>query len=97
MTALERVESGVFTVENSVSAEDFIKSNDKASFLMPPQDVVDYPIITLNEKQTERLFNGLYDIYDLADGIYKVFCPDGFYGVGDVKDGKIKVKAYVRT
>ena len=97
MTALERVESGVFTVENSVNAEDFIKSDDKASFLMPPQDVVDFPIITLNEKQTERLFNGLYDIYDFADGTYKVFCPDGLYGIGEVKDGKIKVKAYVRT
>ena len=97
MSALERVESGVFTIENSVKAEDFIKSDDKASFLMPPQDAVDFPIITLNERQTERLFNGLYDIYDFADGTYKVFCPDGFYGVGEVKDGKIKVKAYVRT
>ena len=97
MTALERVESGVFTVENSVLAEDFIKAEDKASFLIPPQDVVDYPIITLNEKQTERLFNGLYDIYDYPDGIYKVFCPDGFYGVGDMRGGKLKVKAYVRT
>lgn len=96
MSALERVESGVFTVENSVNAEDFIKSNDKASFLMPPQDAVDFPIINLDAKQTERLFNGLYDIYDFADGTYKVFCPDGFYGVGEVKSGKIKVKAYVR-
>lgn len=97
MSALERVESGVFTVENSVNAEDFIKSNDKASFLMPPQDAVDFPIINLDAKQTERLFNGLYDIYNFADGTYKVFCPDGFYGVGEVKSGKIKVKAYVRT
>ena len=97
MSALERVESGVFTVENSVNAEDFIKSNDKASFLMPPQDAVDFPIINLDTKQTERLFNGLYDIYNFADGTYKVFCPDGFYGVGEVKSGKIKVKAYVRT
>ena len=97
MSALERVESGVFTVENSVNAEDFIKSDNKTSFLMPPQDVVDFPIINLDARQTERLFNGLYDIYDFEDGTYKVFCPDGFYGVGEVKNGKIKVKAYVRT
>ena len=97
MTALERVESGVFTVENSVNAEDFIKAEDKASFLIAPQDVVDFPIITLNAKQTERLFNGLYDIYDYSNGTYKVFCPDGFYGVGEMKEGKLKVKAYLRT
>ena len=97
MTALERVESGVFTLENSVKAEDFINSEDKASFLIAPQDVVDYPSIILNAKQTERLFNGLYDIYDYPDGTYKVFCPDGFYGVGEMTSGKLKVKAYVRT
>lgn len=97
MTVLERVESGVFTLENSVKAEDFINSEDKASFLIAPQDVVDYPSIILNAKQTERLFNGLYDIYDYPDGTYKVFCPDGFYGVGEMTSGKLKVKAYVRT
>ncbi len=97
MTALERVESGIFTIENSVKAEEFIKATDKESFLISPQDVVDYPIINLNAKQTERLFNGLYDIFDIADGTYKVFCPDGFYGVGEMREGKLKVKAYVRT
>ena len=97
MTALERVESGIFTVENSVKAEDFVKSTDKQSFLIPPESVVDYPTITLNAKQTERLFNGLYDIFDYPNGTYRVFCPDGFYGVGDIKDGKLKVKAYIRA
>ena len=97
MTALERVESGIFTVENSVKAEDFVKSTDKQLFLIPPESVVDYPTITLNAKQTERLFNGLYDIFDYPNGTYRVFCPDGFYGVGDIKDGKLKVKAYIRA
>lgn len=97
MTALERVESGIFTVENSVNAQDFVNSTDKNSFLIPPQEVVDFPIITLNAKQTERLFNGLYDVFDYENGTYRVFCPDGFYGVGEMKDGKLKVKAYLRT
>ncbi len=97
MTALERVESGIFTVENSVKAEDFVNSFEKESFLIPPEKVVDYPTLTLNEKQTERLFNGLYDIFDKPDGTYKVFCPTGFYGVGEMKNGKLKVKAYIRS
>lgn len=97
MTALERVESGIFTLENSVNAEDFINSNDKSSLLIPPHEVVDYPCINLNAKQTERLFNGLYDKLDYPNGTYRVFCPDGFYGVGELIDGKLKVKAYVRA
>lgn len=97
MTALERVESGVFTVENSVCAEKFIKAEHKETFLIPPETVVDYPKIYLDDKQTVRLFNGLYDIFDYQDGTYRVFCPTGFYGVGEMKGGKLKVKAYVRS
>ena len=40
---------------------------------------------------------GLYDYFDYPNGTYKVFCPDGFYGVGELIDGKLKVKAYIRT
>ena len=45
---------------------------------------------------TERLYNGLYDDYDYPDGIYRVYSPTAFYGVGEVRGGKIKVKAYLR-
>ena len=57
---------------------------------------MDFPEIFLDALHAERLFNGLYDRFDFADGKYKVYAPDGFYGVGEVKDGKIKVKAYIR-
>jgi len=96
MTALERVQSGIFTIENSVKAEDFVKAEDKQSFLIAPDKVVDYPIINLNEKEAERLFNGLYDVFEYPDGTYSVYAPDGFYGVGDLKSGKLKVKAYLK-
>lgn len=96
MTSLERVQSGIFTIENSVKAEDFVKSDNKHDFLIPPEKVVDYPIINLTEKEAERLLNGLYDVFNYDDGTYRVFAPDGLYGVGELKGGKLKVKAYLR-
>lgn len=97
MTDLVRTKSGVFEIDDSVKLEDFISSNDKNSFIIPPERVVDYPEITLTERETTRLFNGLYDLFPIPDGRYKIFCPDGFYGIGDVTDGKIKIKAYIRN
>ena len=90
-----RTASGVFKIENSIKAEDFINAEKKQSLLIPADNAVDFPVIVLNEEQTKRLFNGLYDEYDYSDGVYRVYSPQGFYGVGEVKNGKIKVKAYV--
>lgn len=96
MTSLTRTASGIFRIENSVTAEEFTSAVYKSALLVPPDEVIDYPIIRLDERQTERLYNGLYDVYDYPDGIYKVYSPIAFYGVGEVKNGKIKVKAYLR-
>lgn len=95
MTSLVRTASGVFKIENSIKAEDFINAEKKQSLLISADNAVDFPVIVLNEEQTKRLFNGLYDEYDYSDGVYRVYSPKGFYGVGEVKNGKIKVKAYV--
>ena len=97
MTDLVRTASGIFSIENSVKLEDFVLSDDKEKMLSPPENVISYPEIRLNEIETTRLFNGLYDKFSYPDGRYKIFAPDGFYGVGDVTDGKIKVKAYIRA
>ncbi len=96
MTSLTRTASGIFRIENSVTAEEFTSAAYKSALLVPPDEVIDYPIIRLDERRTERLYNGLYDVYDYPDGIYKVYSPTAFYGVGEVKNGKIKVKAYLR-
>lgn len=96
MTSLKRTASGVFRIENSVSAEDFVNASDKSALLLSPDCVVDFPCLYLSERETVRLFNGLYDIFEKPDGIYRVYAPDGFYGVGEMTDGKLKVKAYLR-
>lgn len=96
MTDLVRTKSGVFGIENSVKAEDFLLADNKDGFLIAPEHVVFFPEIRLNERESVRLFNGLYDVFPYSDGLYKIFAPDGFYGIGEVKGGKIKTKAYIR-
>lgn len=97
MTDLIRTKSGVFEIENCVKVEDFISEEDKEGLLIAPENVVNYPEIRLTEKEATRLYNGLYDEFPFGDGVYKVFAPDGFYGIGEVNGGKIKVKAYIRS
>ena len=96
MTDLVRKSSGVFDVGDSVDADVFVSAEDKKSLLIPPDEVVSFPVLRLTEREAIRLFNGLYDRFDLPDGIYRVYEPNGFYGVGVLTAGKLKVKAYLR-
>ncbi len=96
MTALERSASGIFHIDNSVTLEELSKAENIGDYIIPPQDAVDFPILNLSENEAIRLYNGLYDDFDKPNGTYKVFEPDGFYGVGEITDGKLKVKAYIR-
>ncbi|MBO4262347.1 MAG: hypothetical protein J5903_01015, partial [Clostridia bacterium] len=96
MTSLIRTASGVFRAEDSIKAEDFINAHDKEAFLIRPDEVVDFPKIFLDAIRAERLFNGLSDDFVYTDGTYRVYSPDGFYGVGEMKNAKLKVKAYLR-
>ena len=83
-------------MDSSVTAERFANAEDKKSLLIPPDEVVSFPKLELTEREAERLFNGLYDRFSFPDGIYRVYEPNAFYGVGILTDGKLKVKAYIR-
>lgn len=96
MTDLVRRSSGIFDMDSSVTAEEFANAEDKKSLLIPPDEVVSFPKLELTAREAERLFNGLYDRFSFPDGIYRVYEPNGFYGVGILTDGKLKVKAYIR-
>lgn len=96
MTDLVRKSSGIFDMDSSVTAERFANAEDKKSLLIPPDEVVSFPKLELTEREAERLFNGLYDRFSFPDGIYRVYEPNAFYGVGILTDGKLKVKAYIR-
>ncbi len=96
MTKLVRTRSGVFTAENSVAFDELKESASPERYLLPSDSAVDFAKLALTAAQAERLLNGLYDEYDLPDGLYRVYNENAFWGVGQVADGLIKMKAYVR-
>ena len=95
MTSLVRTSSGPFTILNSITCQQ-LEDADAEKYLIKPQDVLNFPVVVLNEKQAKRMVDGLFDEYDLADGLYKVFSGQEFWGVGIVNNRLLKMKVYVR-
>ena len=53
--------------------------------------------LILTENQSKKLLNGVFDeVYELSDGLYRVYAVDQFWGVGEVENKKLKMKSYVR-
>lgn len=97
MTALDRLSAGVFTYENGVDVErvrDLVDDIEK--YLIYPDKVLDYTKLILTEYQATRVINGLYDEYPLKDGLYRVYKEEYFWGVGEIKNCKLYMQAYVR-
>ncbi len=96
MTALERIECGFFTKESSITVEQLEAQENPYDLLIKSDDVLPYESVILSKVQAEKLINGVYEHYDLKDGIYKVYCESEFWGVGRCSNGKIVIKPYVR-
>lgn len=71
MTKLVRTRSGVFTAENSVAFDELKESASPERYLLPSDSAVDFAKLALTAAQAEMLLNGLYDEYDLPDGLYR--------------------------
>lgn len=96
MSALKRTACGVFTEANGVSVEELKSSADPEKFIIPADCAVDFPKVALSDKQATRILNGLFDNYGLADGLYRVYNGEEFWGVGKSEDGVLKITSYVR-
>ena len=79
MTALKRTRSGIFTLENSVTVEELLDSDNPQQFIIPTDEVVSFEKLRLSALQAERLLNGLYDSYEVVDGLYRVYNQDEFW------------------
>lgn len=96
MSKLTRSVSGIFTLENGVSVEEFKASSNPEKYLISPDLAVDFPKVVLTNNQATRILNGLFDKYELQDGLYRVYNENEFWGVGSSKKGVLKIDAYVR-
>ena len=96
MTKLERSQSGIFTTQNGVTLEEFKNSPNPEKYLIPAEDAVDYEKVVLTNEQATKILNGVFTKYPLKDGLYRVFNESEFWGIGEVIQGILKIKAYVR-
>ena len=95
MSALNRTQSGIFTLQNAVPFDFFTQDpsvEELEKYLIPTETVLPFEALSLTEKGVERIFGGQFVTVDVADGIYKIYTADGFYGLAEVVGGKAKAK-----
>lgn len=96
MSKLKRTASGVFCIENGVTVQEFMDSDNPMKYILPPDVAVSFPKIRLSGKQAQKILDGVYEDYGFEDGTYRVYNEDEFWGVGVADKGRLKIKAYVR-
>ena len=95
MSALRRTQSGIFTLENAIPFSFF--ENDPAieelqTRMIATEKVLPFDRLMISEKNAEKLFHGQIVSCEQADGLYKLYQDELFYGIAEVKDGKAKAK-----
>ena len=93
MSALNRTQSGCFTLPEAVDFELLQQDpsiEELEKYLIPTQNVLPFEDLWLSEKDSQKLFNGQRVAVETADGLYKIYKDGAFYGVAEVKDGLAK-------
>lgn len=96
MTALERLQSGIFTLENAFSIEDIVDNFSEEKMLIKPDSVLTFEKINLSNRRTDDILNGRLFTLDMDDGFYSVYGRNEFIGVGKIEDKTLKIKAYIK-
>ena len=95
MSALQRTQSGLFTLENAVpfSVLEFDPSVEELEkYVLPTESVLPFETLVLLGKAEERFYNGLAVPTEKEEGLYKVYKDGAFYGLAEVKNGMAKAK-----
>ena len=78
MEALRRVSAGSYTLEQAVSLQALIETDDPGKYLIPVDSMfASFEQVTLTPKQTLRCRNGNSFSVDLVDGTYRAYSPEG--------------------
>lgn len=96
MSKLERIKSGIFEIENAVTFEELRNSIEPEKYLISSDKAVSFEKLNLSNLQATKILNGVFLNYGFKDGIYRVYNEGEFFGVGEVKEGILKIKSYVR-
>ena len=91
MAALRRVTAGEYTIENSVPLQTLIESENPGQYLLPVDSMfMQYPAVTLTEKQEKCCRNGVAFTCNLSEGTYRVYAQNGeFLALSHMVEGKL--------
>ncbi|MCB1583172.1 MAG: tRNA pseudouridine(55) synthase TruB [Xanthomonadales bacterium] len=94
MTALHRIQTGIFSANGMKTIEDIAEIDDLKEVLLPMElALTEYPGITLTQEQTQDLIHGKQISYDNFDNTYVMMDDqDKFLGLGIVKNNRLRVK-----
>ncbi len=95
MSSLLRTQSGCFTLQNALPFSVFEQDPSLAELeklLLPTERALPFDTLLLSGKQQEKLYNGQRVQVDAADGLYKIYKEDAFYGLAEVSQGLAKAK-----
>ncbi|MFC3194729.1 tRNA pseudouridine(55) synthase TruB [Marinicella sediminis] len=94
MSALHRIQTGIFSADGMHTLEELAAMDDPMSQLLPmEQALVEYPRVDLTAEQTQDLIHGKRVKSGLADQTCVMFEHHGlFFGLGVISDGQLRVK-----
>ena len=96
MPLLIRTKAGIFDISDSISLKEIDEMTDLAKVVVPLNDVIDLPIIFLDELKSKKFCNGLRLTVDEKDGLYKVLDSEkNLLAIGKVTDNILGVEVYL--
>ena len=95
MSALRRTQSGVFTLQNAIPFEVLEKDpslEELERYLIPTDSVLPFETLSFTETELGKILQGQRVKTGVADGLYKIYTAEGFYGLAEVVNGLAKAK-----
>ena len=96
MSGLERTASGKFDISTAVTVEEFKASFNPEKYIIPADYAVDFPKLVLSSERAQKILDGVFENHGYKDGTYRVYNQDDFWGIGQAKDGVLRITSYVR-
>ncbi len=91
MSALVRTASGAFDISDSIPSAMLTEEN-LSDFIIPTQNLLPFKDVRPTGDDAKRLFNGLSVNTELADGLYKIYDGDVFYGLAEANKSFLKIR-----
>lgn len=101
MAELQRLSVGDFTIEQSITVEQFeneIKQNQVKHLISIEQFFILRPEITLNsKKELTQFLNGVLILQQKTNGVYRIYYHNEFIGIGVILNQFLKREIVIKT